>query len=175
MSRAAGRAFTFSTTLRQTPRSLYWIAIPAKVSQAIGRRGPVPVVSTINGTTEFRASIVPIGEGRHRLQINARVRAEAGIAPRDRVEVALRVDDDPVSEPAPPDLADALRESGATAAFERFPAGKRRHVIAWIEEAVGDRTRERRVAKAVEVALEKAESDADREGSQPRSPARRRS
>jgi hypothetical protein len=132
------------------------------VSREIGRRGPVPVVSTINGATELRASLVPVGDGRHRLQLNARVRSEAGVEAGDRVEVVLRVDENPQAEPTPPDLAQALRENGAIEAFERFPVGRRSHIIHWIDEAVAERTREKRIAKAVEVALQKAEAEQDR-------------
>jgi hypothetical protein len=164
MSHAAGKTFTFSAPVRRTPKpAFYWISIPARVSRDIGRRGPVPVISTINGTTELRASLVPVGGGRHRLQLNARVRSEAGVELGDRVDVALRVDENPLAEPTPPDLAWALRENGAFDAFERFPVGRRSHIVRWIEEAVGDRTREKRIAKTVEVALQKAEADHDRE------------
>jgi uncharacterized protein DUF1905/bacteriocin resistance YdeI/OmpD-like protein len=164
MSHVAGEVFTFSTSLRRTLKgAFYWISIPARVSRDIGRRGPVPVVSTINGTTELRASLVPIGGGRHRLQLNARVRSEAGVELGDRVKVVLRVDENPQADPTPPDLARALRENGASGAFERFPAGRRSHIVRWIEEAVGERTREKRIDKTVEVALHKAEADHDRE------------
>jgi hypothetical protein len=164
MSLSAHKAFTFVTSLLKTPKgALYWVSIPARVSRDIGRRGPVPVVSTINGTTELRASLVPIGGGRHRLQLNARVRGEAGVEPGDRVEVVLRVDENPEAEPTPPDLARALRDHGASDAFERFPVGRRSHIVRWVEEAVGDLTREKRIAKTVEVALQKVEAEQDRQ------------
>jgi hypothetical protein len=159
--RADEKTFSFSTLLRQS-RAFYWIAIPARVSRSSGRRGPVPVVATINGSTELRASIVPIGSGRHRLQVPARVRGAAAIEPGDRVKVVLRVDKNRRAEPTPPDLVRALRENGAIEAFERFPPGRRSHIVRWIEEAVGERTREKRIVKAVEVALQKAEADHDR-------------
>lgn len=141
---------------------IYWISIPRHVSRDIGVRGPVPVVAMVNGDTEVRASIVPIGEGRHRLQLNARVRAQAGIALRDRVDVVLRVDPEPQVDPPPPDLEEALEESGVTDVFLRFPAGRRRHILHWIDEAVADRTREKRVARTVEIVLRHAEAARDR-------------
>ncbi len=172
---ARDATFAFRTVLRKTPgHPFYWIAVPKTVSRELGRRGPVPIAGTINGATEVRASLVPIGEGRHRLQLNARARAEAGIEPGDRVEVALRVDDDPHVE-LPPDLAEALRDSGSVASFERLPPGKRRHIVAWVEEAVADRTREKRIAQVVAGSLKSAESDYDREpSSRAATPVRRR-
>lgn len=171
MSHAAAKVFTFSTPLLKTPKgTFYWISIPASVSRDIRRRGPVPVISTINEATELRASLVPIGGGRHRLQLNARVRGEAGIEPGDRVKVVLRVDENPQAEPTPPDLVQALRENDAFDAFERFPAGRRSHIVRWIEEAVADRTREKRIAKTVEVALQKVEAQQDRQLSRKKVP-----
>jgi uncharacterized protein YdeI (YjbR/CyaY-like superfamily) len=159
-------SFAFSTPLRKAPGySFYFIEIPERVSRAIGRRGPVPVVSTINGKTEFRASIVPVGGGRHRLQLNARVRSEVGIEPGDRLTAVLRVDKMPQADRVPHDLDRALRDSGALEAFGTFPAGKRSHIIRWIEEAVGERTREKRIAKGVEVSLLQAEAAYDKQAS----------
>jgi hypothetical protein len=159
----ADDTFSFSTPLRKAPGyPFYFVEIPARVSRAIGRRGPVAVVSTIQGKTELCASIVPIGGGRHRLQLNKRVRSEAGIEPGDRVKVILRVDKSPQAEPMPPDLDRALRDSGAFETFGTFPVGKKNHIMRWIEEAVSERAREKRIAKTVEVALLKAEAEYDK-------------
>src|SRR5438270_4075994 len=71
-------AFAFSPRLEQVPRGgPYYVSIPASVSRAIGRRGIVPVVASVNGVAEVRASIVPCGGGRHRLRLNAATRDAA--------------------------------------------------------------------------------------------------
>jgi hypothetical protein len=171
-ARTAATAFVFTTPLLSTQKpAFYWISIPARVSRAIGRRGPVPIVATINGSTELQASLVPVGGGRHRLALNTRVRGEAAIAPGDRVKVDLRVDDNPRATPTPPDLAHALRENGALETFERFPVGSRNHIIEWIEKSVAERTREKRVADTVEVALRRFEREHDRAPRRSRSPS----
>jgi hypothetical protein len=167
VGRAGEESFTFATPLRRTPGiGIHFVVIPQRVSRAVGRRGPVPVIALVNGgkgvRVGVRASIVPTGGGRHRLQLNAEVRAEAGITLGDRVDVVLRVDHDPEVDPPPPDLAEALEESGMTDVFGRLPAGLRRRVLRWIEEAVADRTREKRIARTVEVALRRAEAARDR-------------
>src|SRR5205814_6929335 len=121
---------------------------PAWVSRTIGRRGPVPVVAWLDGRVEVRASLVPKGGGRHRLRLNARVRREAGIEPGDHTSVVLHADEHPVADPTPPDLARALADQDLLALFERMPVGKRNHIIAYVDSAVAEGTRARRIEMA---------------------------
>jgi hypothetical protein len=161
MTKSIGRQFKFITRLERE-KGYYSISIPAAVSRAIGKRGPVPVVATVNRTVEVRASIVPCGGGRHRLQLNARARGDANVEPGDRLAIELRVDENPIADPTPPDLERALRDHDLLGAFERFPVGKRNHILHWIEEAAADRTREKRIDMAVEVAMRASEKEHDR-------------
>jgi len=46
------------------------LEIPQEISSAIGRRGPVPIVATLNRDVELQASLVPMGGGRLWLQLN---------------------------------------------------------------------------------------------------------
>ena len=145
-----GEVFAFETPLLRSP-GYYGIVIPADVSRAIDRRGPVPVIATIDGAVEVRASLVPGGGGRHRLQLNARVREEARVQPGQRLHIVLRVDEAPRAEPTPADLERALRRENLLDTFVQFPVGKRSHIIHWIDEAVSEETRDRRIAKTLEV------------------------
>ena len=158
------RRFAFTVPLvnlgQGTP--LYALEIPEAVSSAIGRRGPVPVVATLNKTVEVQASLVPMGGGRHRLQLNARTRGELEIGPGDQVRVALVVPEKPPVLPLPADFALALREVDLQRTFAGFPAGKQNHIILWIEEAARPQTREKRIAKAIEVAFRARERASER-------------
>jgi hypothetical protein len=161
MADANERTFEFKTRLEHE-KGYYSISIPASVSRAIGKRGPVPVIATVNRTVEVRASIVPCGGGRHRLQLNARTRGDANAEPGDRLAIVLRVDEHPVADPTPPDLARALRDLDLLGAFERMPVGKRNHILHWIEQAVADRTREKRIDMTIEVTMRAREREHDR-------------
>jgi hypothetical protein len=132
---------------------MYVLEIPQRVSSAIGRRGPVPIVATLGGTVELQASLVPMGGGRHRLQLNGRTRGELDIRPGDRVRVVLLVPEKPPVLPLPSELAAALREADLEESFSGLPVGKQNYIILWIEEAVRPQTREKRVATTVEVAF----------------------
>ncbi|HEX8795710.1 MAG TPA: DUF1801 domain-containing protein, partial [Polyangiaceae bacterium] len=54
--------------------------------------------------------------------------------------------------PIPRDLSAALREDGILGDWESLPPGKRLYLIKWIEQAVHETTRAKRVASAVEEA-----------------------
>ena len=140
---------------------MYGADVPASVSRAVGVRGHVSVVGTVNGVP-WRGTISPKGGGRHRMMLNAEVRREAGAEPGDRVEVRLRVDRDPPALPTPEDLAEALYDEGVLEAFASITRGRRNHIILWLEKAVHDETRVKRVARIVEIAHAEREKELDR-------------
>jgi uncharacterized protein DUF1905/bacteriocin resistance YdeI/OmpD-like protein len=159
------RRFVFTVPLVKLGKLrafVYALEIPERVSSAIGRRGPVPIVATLGGTVEIQASLVPMGGGRHRLQLNARTRGELEIEPGDRVRVALSVPQKPPVMPLPSELALALREADLEETFSGLPVGKQNHIILWIEEAVRLETREKRVAITIQVAFRAQERAFDR-------------
>ena len=141
--------------------SLYGVNVPAAVSRAEGRAG-VPVVVRVERGAPFRATLVPAGGGRHRVFLNGEVRAAAGVELGDTVSVQVRVDRGPREVPIPPDLAEALREQGVLEAWESMPPGKRDHILRWVEAAVHETTRQKRIARSVEEALRKHEKRIDR-------------
>jgi Domain of unknown function (DUF1905)/Bacteriocin-protection, YdeI or OmpD-Associated len=155
--------FAFSSRLEQVPGGgPYYIDIPAGVSKAIGRRGIVPVVAAVNDVAEVRASIIPCGNGRHRLRLNAATRDAADATLGKRLSVRLQVDENPMADPLPLDLAGALREVDAFDAFRRMPVGRQNHILRWLDSAVKEATRERRIAQIVEGALAWREDPRDR-------------
>ncbi len=155
--------FGFSSRLEQVPGGgPYYVSIPAGVSKAIVRRGIVPVVASVNDVAEVRASIIPCGAGRHRLRLNAATREAAAATLGKRLSLRLQVDENPTADPLPPDLTDALREVDAFHAFRRMPVGRQNHILRWLESAVKEATRARRIAQIVEGALAWREDPRDR-------------
>jgi hypothetical protein len=142
----------------------YGVTVPAAVSRAAGVRGRVPVVVRVAGGEPFRATFVPAGGGRHRLHLSARVRGAAGAAVGDRVAVEAREDWAPRAVAIPADLRRALDDEGVLETWDAMPAGKREHIVQWIDEAARETTREKRIARALEVTLARREKQADRRG-----------
>ena len=93
--------------------------------------------------------------GRYLLPLSAENRAAAGVAAGDEVDVDLELDTEPREVAVPADLTAALAEDdSAREAFERLSySHRRRHVLA-IEEAKTPETRQRRIAKALQLLRE---------------------
>jgi hypothetical protein len=109
-----------------------------------------PVVATVNGYT-WRTTVTRM-RGEFLLGLSRAVRQQAGVEPGDTVEVELALDTAPREVEVPVALADALAEdSEAGAAFARLAYTHRKEYARWIDEAKRDETRQRRVAKALEM------------------------
>jgi hypothetical protein len=139
----------------------FGVDVPASVSRAIGMRGFVPVVGTVDGEP-FRTTLSPSGKGRHHLLLNRRLREAAGVELGKSVAVSLRVDTAPPVFDIAEDLADALREEGVLDDFQRMARGRRNQVIQWMEQAVHEETRAKRIARLVEMAHAEREKRIDR-------------
>jgi hypothetical protein len=155
---------SFTATLRRIEQGIitHSVLVPRAVSEAFGERGCVAVVATFEGGVEAHLTLQPAGDGRHHILINARLRKRVGVEEGGRVTMSLVRDESPPVDPVPEDLADALREADALAAFETLARGKRNAVLRWLEQAVAEATRAKRVARLVEIALEVREKALDR-------------
>ena len=112
-----------------------------------------PVVATVNGH-RWRTSVARMG-GESLLGLNRAVREAAGVEAGDTVEVALELDTAPREVEVPEALAAALAEDpAAREAFEGLAFTHRKEYARWVEEAKREETRQRRVAKALEMLRE---------------------
>lgn len=62
----------------------------------------------------------------------------------------------------PTDVAARLKEVDLLETFARFPAGKRNHVLLWIEETARLQTSKRRIAMTIEVTFRASEGGNER-------------
>jgi Bacteriocin-protection, YdeI or OmpD-Associated/Domain of unknown function (DUF1905) len=116
----------------------------------------IPVVAIVNGRIS-RTTLVPAGDGCHRLQINTILRKAAHADVGDIVSVELRLDLESRELPVPADLVAALKEHPkARGAFEALAAGHRRQFIKWFDSAKAPETRIRRLTRAMDILLERA-------------------
>ena len=127
--------------------------VPDDVMHELGGRR-VPVVASVNGyswrtTTAVYGGVAMIG-------LSKAVRSEAGVSVGDRVVVSLERDRSTREVLVPEALAAPLA-SDATArdAFESLAYTHRREYAEWIAEAKRPETRERRVAKAMQMLRER--------------------
>jgi hypothetical protein len=140
----------FRTTVELGGKTATGFEVPDEVVEALGSGKRPAVTVTVNGHT-YRSTVARMG-GRYLLPLSAENRAAAGLQAGDEVDVELALDTAPRVVEVPPDLAAALdAEPAVRAAWEKLSySHQRQHVLA-IEQAKAAETRQRRVAKAVEM------------------------
>jgi hypothetical protein len=139
----------FRTTVLRGGKNATGIRVPAEVVEQLGSGKRPAVTVTINGYS-YRSTVAVMG-GEFLLPVSAEVRAGAGIAADDEIEVELELDTQPREIVVPDDLASAL--SGASEAkvfFNGLSYSNRRRIVLHIEGAKTAETRQRRVEKAIE-------------------------
>lgn len=138
----------FHTTIQTAGKTATGIEVPEQVVVGFGSGKRPPVRITINDYT-FRSTVAVMG-GRFMVGISADVRAAAGVAGGDEIDVDMELDTEPREVSVPADLAAALdNEPHARRYFDGLSySNKSRHVLA-ITGAKSDETRQRRIAKSV--------------------------
>jgi hypothetical protein len=143
----------FHTTILKTGGATAGILVPEEIVAALGAGKRPKVRATIKGYA-WRTSIAPMG-GKFWVGVSAEVRASAGVAGGDAVDIELEVDDAPRVVEVPADFAAALAASPAEKArFEKLSySHQRRHVMA-IDAAKAPETRARRIEGALKILRE---------------------
>ena len=141
---------TFTTTLLKRGPGVAVILSDDQVERVGEGAKRFPVAATINGET-WRSTVVRM-RGEFLLGLSKEVRAQVGADAGDEVQVRLSLDTAERTVEIPPALAAALAgDAEAAAAYDQLAFTHRKEFARWIEEAKRDETRERRVAKAVEM------------------------
>ena len=139
---------TYTTTLRKFGPNNTGIEVPEEILLGLGRGRRVKVIATVNGYA-YRTSVAP-AMGLILMPFSSEHRAATGLTGGETIEVDVVLDDAPREVELPADLADALADAPAAAAFfETLSYTNRKTYVTWIEEAKKAETRTDRVAKAV--------------------------
>lgn len=143
-------ALTFKTTLQKRGPAAAVVLDDEQVRVVGEGAKRFPVSATVNGYT-WRTSVARM-RGEFLVGCNREVREGAGVQAGDTVEVTLELDTAPREVDVPEALAEALeRDADAKAAFDRLAFTHRKEYARWVAEAKREETRERRVAKALEM------------------------
>jgi hypothetical protein len=143
----------FRTTILQGDKTATGIRVPDEVVASLGA-GKVPKVQvTIRGYT-YRSSVAVVG-GVFMVGVSAQNRAGAGVAGGDEVDVDIELDTAPREVTVPPDFAAALdAEPNARRTFDGLSYSNKGWHVGSIEGAKTDETRQRRIAKSVDMLRE---------------------
>ena len=145
---------TFKTTVLQAQdMNATGIVVPEAVVEKLGSGKRPKVRVTLNGYT-YRSTVAVMG-GQYMLPLAAEHRAKAGVTGGDTVNVTLELDTAPREVEVPKDFASALNKAGARTAFDALAFSHRKEHVRAIEEAKAPETRARRIAKAVQMVLDR--------------------
>jgi len=138
----------FQATILQSGKTATGIVVPPDIVEDLGAGKKPPVSVTINGYT-YRTSIAVMG-GDYMIPVSAEIRAGAGIAGGDEVDVEVEVDTQPREVVVPADFTEALALNGAANTFFNglSYSNKRRFVLS-IEDAKTLETRLKRIEKSI--------------------------
>jgi hypothetical protein len=139
----------FEATIQAAASGGAYVAVPAEVVEALGGGGRIPVSATFDGIP-YTGSIVSMGAGPC-LGVLKSVRTSLGKEPGETVLVTLERDTAERTVEVPDDFAAALRDAGVRDAFDALSFSHRREHVNAINEAKRPETRQRRIAKAVEM------------------------
>jgi len=140
----------FRTVIISGSKTATGIEVPDEIVAGLGRGKRPPVRVTINGHT-YRSTVAVMG-GRFMVGISAENRALAGVSGGDQVEVEIELDTKPREVTVPDDLAHALQEEPAAKRFfDGLSYSKKQWFVLSVEDAKTPETRQRRVAKAIEM------------------------
>jgi hypothetical protein len=143
----------FHTTILQSGKTATGIRIPDEIVEGLGAGKKPPVRVTINGYT-YRSSVALMG-GDYMVGINADNRAGAGVAGGDDVDVDIELDTAPREVSVPAELAAALdAEPAARRTFDALSYSNKSWHTLQVEGAKTDETRQRRIARSVEILRE---------------------
>jgi hypothetical protein len=152
MRKDAGNMGTLQITAELIPKGpAAAVVLTDEQVQQVGEGAKrFPVQATVNGHP-LRLSVARM-RGEYLLGFSKANREAAGIQAGDTVELVLELDTAPREVEVPRALAHALSlDPPAQEAFDKLAYTHRKEFAQWIDEAKRDETRERRVAKAVEM------------------------
>ena len=124
------------------------IEVPAEVVTALGQSKKPPVRVTIKGFT-YRSTVATVG-GRFMVGVSNEVRASAGVAAGDEVDVEMELDTAPREVAVPAELAKELAaDPAARQAFAALSYSRQRVLVDPVANAKTAQTRDRNIAKAL--------------------------
>ena len=143
----------FTVTLEHTGEkgTTAFLRPPFDVEKQFGARR-VPVTGTINGTPYRTTLCKAPAMGFYCIPVCKGLLQELGAKAGDQVIWTIERDDTPREVDVPPALAAALRrDKTAKTNYDAMSYTHRKEIALWIAEAKKDETRERRLAKAMDI------------------------
>ena len=135
--------------------SACFVPFARDLKQTYGKGNLVPIRATFDGEVDYRGSLANMGGDHAVLLVRSDVLAKLGKRSGDPVRVRVVLDTEPrVIELGEDAHAEITADPAASAAWEKLAYSHRREFHLWIEDAKKPETRQRRIAKTVEMLAE---------------------
>ena len=145
------KRYKFTATIQATDRGGgAYVLFPYDTEKEFGTKGRVPVKATFNGVP-YTGSLMKYGHAQHMLGVLKEIQNRAGAAIGDDIEVELWKDDSVRTVDVPPELRTAMRSGGVMDFFDSLSYSHRKEYCRWITGAKTEATRQKRIAKSVEM------------------------
>ncbi len=129
------------------------VYFPLDAEKEFGTRGRVPVKATFDGVP-YSGSLQKYSSVQHRIPVIEAIRAQIGKNIGDIIDVTITRDESERTVETPEDFAKLLKKEKLLEFFEKLSYTHRKEYVRWITEAKKEDTRQRRLAKAVEMRRE---------------------
>lgn len=123
---------------------------PHDVQMEFGLKGKVNVQALLEGIP-YTGALMTCGTAYHMLAVPKAIREQLGKNPGDLITVELWKDDAPRTVDVPEDFLQRLRAEELVEKFETLSRTRRKEYCNWIATAKRKETRQRRLAKAIEI------------------------
>lgn len=141
---------TFTAIIQDASGGGAFVEVPFDVEAAFGSKRP-RVKALIEGVP-YRGLLTRMGTERHLLIILKGIREQIGKTFGDEVTISVEPDTEPRQLDVPDDLRKALKKDReANDFFGRLSYTHRKEYVNWITEAKKEETRQRRIAKAIDM------------------------
>jgi hypothetical protein len=146
---------TFTAIIQNAGGGGAFVEIPFDVEAAFGTKRP-KVKAMIEGVP-YRGILTRMGGPNHLLIILKGIREQIGKSFGDRVKITVEADTEERVIETPNDLLrEFKKDKTAKAVFDKLSYTHRREYVTWINEAKKDETRQRRIAKMIEMLKKKS-------------------
>jgi hypothetical protein len=158
MAPKKGQKFSFEARLENWAEGMDYcaVSVPAKITKALGTKGPVLVMAQVNKSEPFKVSLFPVGGGKHCIRIKAKVRKETKTKTGDKVRIKFVVLDR-ADNSYPDDLLKALKSEGAIEDFKSISPGAQNFILRRLDQAAKPETRKKRIQEAITAAFARRE------------------
>jgi hypothetical protein len=129
-----------------------FLYIPFSVEKIFGSKARVSVAGTMNGFA-FRNSLLPLGDGKHRMAVSKELQGGAKAAAGAMVTVSMDIDKSLRVVVVPVELEKALTNNKAAKAFKALSYSHRKEIADWVGGAKKAETRVRRAEKSIPFVL----------------------